>query len=84
MTAPIYYVDSYMRAFEAQVLEASNAGVVLDQTAFYPGGGGQPRDEGTLFGEDAEADVTKFKRIDDMLWHFLDNQPFSEGQKNLR
>jgi len=81
MTALIYHVDSYVRNFEAQVLEASDAGVALDRTAFYPGGGGQPRDQGMILGEDGEARVVKFKRVDGQLWHYLDNQPFSEGQK---
>ncbi|OGO46714.1 MAG: Ala-tRNA(Pro) hydrolase [Chloroflexi bacterium RBG_16_64_43] len=48
MTDLMYYVDSYLREFDAQVVDSSPAGVVLDRTAFYPGGGGQPCDRGTL------------------------------------
>ena len=50
MTIPLYHTDSYLKEFTATVTgvdEAQN-GVYLDQTAFYPGGGGQPNDTGVL------------------------------------
>ncbi len=62
MTERLYYSDSYLREFEAQVLEARSSGdrvaVVLDRTAFYPTSGGQPHDRGTLNGS-AVIDVTE-------------------------
>ncbi len=50
MTELLYQVDSYARHFEAVVtdVEEESGGLILDRTAFYPGGGGQPADEGTL------------------------------------
>ena len=46
------YTDAYARSTEARVLSADDGGeapiVVLDRTAFYPGGGGQPSDKGLL------------------------------------
>ena len=48
MTEALYHQDSYAREFEAIVTEVTDKGVVLDRTAFYPGGGGQPSDTGTL------------------------------------
>ncbi len=42
MTEILCYADSYLREFEARVLGVTPKGVVLDRTAFYPGGGGQP------------------------------------------
>jgi len=53
-TERLYYADSYLRVFEARVLEVRPHGrgyaVVLDRTAFYPTSGGQPHDLGTLGG----------------------------------
>ena len=52
MTERLYYADAYMRTFEAQVIDRlevnGRPAVVLDRTAFYPEGGGQPSDRGTL------------------------------------
>ncbi len=48
MTEFLYLNDSYLRSFEAKALAGRADGVMLDRTAFYPGGGGQPSDIGTL------------------------------------
>ncbi len=55
MTDLLYQTDSYRREFEATVVETTENGVVLDQTAFYPQGGGQPNDEGWLHAEDGRS-----------------------------
>ena len=51
-TRKLYYEDVYIKEFTAKVLECRETGkgyeIVLDQTAFYPEGGGQPCDLGTL------------------------------------
>ena len=44
MTEILCYDDSYLREFDATVIDTAPKGVVLDRTAFYPGGGGQPAD----------------------------------------
>ena len=46
--APLYQVDAYCRRFPATVTAASGETVQLDRSAFYPGGGGQPHDRGTV------------------------------------
>ncbi len=48
MTTMLHLDDSYLRAFDATVTAVTDEGVVLDRTAFYPTGGGQPHDTGTL------------------------------------
>lgn len=61
-TQKLYYQDSYLREFPATVLSCEAAGeawkVVLDQTAFYPEGGGQPADHGVLKTAGGEIAVT--------------------------
>jgi len=49
-TDQLYQTDSYLREFDARVVavDPERHGVMLDRTAFYPGGGGQPADHGTL------------------------------------
>ena len=52
MTQLLYQTDSYLKEFQATVQavdEAAHA-VILDQTAFYPGGGGQVADKGCAQG----------------------------------
>ena len=50
MTERLYYLDPYLKEFTARVVKTTDRGVVLDRTAFYPAGGGQPCDLGTLNG----------------------------------
>ena len=73
MTELLYYQDSYLKEFDATVtaVDAENRGVVLDRTAFYPGGGGQPSDAGTLVAGDTTYPVTRAKKADGDVWHFL-------------
>jgi misacylated tRNA(Ala) deacylase len=48
MTDRLYQRDSYLKAFDARVVEVRPDGVVLDRTAFFPTGGGVLGDAGTL------------------------------------
>jgi alanyl-tRNA synthetase len=52
MTVKLYEADPYLTEFTATVTKVEGEWVVLDRTGFYPGGGGQERDRGTLNGRD--------------------------------
>ncbi len=54
MTEILCYADSYLKEFDAKVVDVTAKGVLLDSTAFYPGGGGQPSDSGVLNDGDTE------------------------------
>jgi misacylated tRNA(Ala) deacylase len=73
MTTPIYHTDSYTKEFSATIasVDASTCAVVLDQTAFYPGGGGQPCDFGTLEVNGVLYMVEKVKKQGEDILHFL-------------
>ena len=75
MTELLYQLDSYLRAFRATVTatDAQAGRVTLDRTAFYPGGGGQPSDRGTLSFGESQYSVTQVKRYEGDTWHWLQN-----------
>jgi misacylated tRNA(Ala) deacylase len=75
MTELLYHTDSYLREFDAVVTEIVGDGVVLDRTAFYPGGGGQPCDLGRLLAVGEEWQVVKVKRSEGRIVHKLDRDP---------
>jgi misacylated tRNA(Ala) deacylase len=62
-----------VQEFDATVVatDAAKNAVVLDRTAFYPGGGGQPHDLGWLQASGETLVVTKIARQDGQLWHTL-------------
>ena len=77
-TRKLYYEDAFLRAFDATVLscEESKGGyaVVLDATAFYPEGGGQPCDFGML----GDASVTDVREKGGVITHTC-NKPLAVG-----
>ena len=79
MTELLYQLDSNLREFEALVTEVVDDGVVLDRTAFYPGGGGQPYDTGWLDVEGQRWGVRKLGRKEGRVIHYLDQAPPSVG-----
>jgi misacylated tRNA(Ala) deacylase len=71
MTELLYHLDGTLREFEAQVTEVIGRGVVLDRTAFYIGGGGQPCDVGRLLSDDGEWQVIRVSREGGCVVHQL-------------
>jgi alanyl-tRNA synthetase len=82
-TERLYYEDQNRMEFEAMVLEVferegdgdSEYDVVLDQTMFYPEGGGQPADRGTLSTDDVTATVLDVQLVGDVVVHRTDDDP---------
>ena len=73
MTELLYQTDSYLQEFDAKITSAflAERAVVLDRTAFYPGGGGQPCDFGSLVVEGITYPVDKAKKQGEDVLHFL-------------
>ena len=74
MTELLYHTDAYLQEFDANVTAAfpDERAVVLDKTVFYPGGGGQPCDFGSLNINGVVYGVDKVKKQGDDVLHFLD------------
>lgn len=73
MTELLYQTDAYLKEFSAAVtaVDSETRSVVLDRSAFYPGGGGQPCDFGTLEVAGISYPVEKVKKQGDDVLHFL-------------
>ena len=79
MSAPtdlLYAGDAYRREFAARVVAADpeRGAVALSATAFFPGGGGQPADTGSLACEGAELRVTGARAQAGVVWHLVEGE----------
>lgn len=76
MTELLFQTDSYLKEFGAQVLETDSveSAVILDRTAFYPGGGGQPNDTGYLYAGDKTYRIIKVKKLDGRILHYIEGE----------
>ena len=72
MTEALYHTDAYLKEFDATVTAIDGNKVALDRTAFYPGGGGQPNDVGTITQGDQSWAVIKVSKQGADIWHELD------------
>jgi misacylated tRNA(Ala) deacylase len=73
MTNLLYQTDGYMNQFTAVItaVDQESKSVTLDQSAFYPGGGGQPCDFGLIRAGDVEFSVVKVKKQGEDVIHYL-------------
>ncbi len=72
MTELLYYQDVNLRQCDARVTDVRDDGIVLDRTVFYPVGGGQPGDCGSLRlrdGSEIVIETTRRRREDGALLH---------------
>jgi alanyl-tRNA synthetase len=78
-TDRLYYEDQSRMEFEAMVLDVfeceNGYDVILDQTMFYPEGGGQPADHGTISTDETTAQVYDVQQVDDVVVHRTDSHP---------
>jgi len=72
-TRLLYYEDAYLKEFDAEVSEIKEVvdrySVILDQTAFYPAGGGQPADTGVIRGKRGEATILDVQMANGTVVH---------------
>jgi misacylated tRNA(Ala) deacylase len=55
-------------------VDVENHAIVLDQTVFYPGGGGQPADTGHISYQNSDLSVTRIRKKGENVFHFIDSQ----------
>ncbi len=77
MTVRLYHSDPYLKEFTAQIVSAEGEWIALDRTAFYPGGGGQEPDRGTL----ERLPVTEVKSSGDRVLHRVPGHAFTAGDE---
>jgi misacylated tRNA(Ala) deacylase len=83
MTEMLYMKDiesNYVREFDAKVVERGFDYVVLDRTAFYPLGGGQPSDTGFLEWPGGKAEVREVTKKEGVRHHLVQNPDTVPGQ----
>jgi misacylated tRNA(Ala) deacylase len=73
MTEKLYYKDMYGLEFDASVVSAGDAYVILDKTLFYPASGGQPNDTGLLITKNGEIRITDVKQDNGEIMHIADD-----------
>jgi len=72
MTTRLYLDDPYLREFDAAVVASAEGWCALDRSAFFPGGGGQPPDRGTLEVAGEAIPVTEVREDEaGRIWHRL-------------
>ena len=67
--------DQTLREWDAVVLAAAPDGIVLDRSAFYPGGGGQPPDDGVLLWGGVQTRIAGARKADDLYLIPADGDP---------
>ena len=80
-TRKLFYEQPAAIEFEAVVLDFFDNYVVLDQTLFYPEGGGQPADTGTLVTSDSMVRVDEVIKVGEVVFHHVSGGVLSRGER---
>jgi misacylated tRNA(Ala) deacylase len=83
VTEELFLKDSYTKEFEASVVNLDGREVILDRTAFYPGGGGQPPDKGSLGIGPIKTTVVDVRREGGEVVHVTD-RPIPDTVQDLK
>jgi alanyl-tRNA synthetase len=80
-TKRIYYDDPYQFEFEAKVIGIEGNNIILDSTAFYPEGGGQPYDQGIITWKGGNAKIINVQKVGNVILHEVegDKPPLGES-----
>src|SRR5579859_4421550 len=76
--------DQTLREWDATVLRSDAEGIVLDRSAFYPGGGGQPPDEGVLLWGGVRTRIVGARKEDDLVLIPHDEDPLPPAGTTVR
>jgi misacylated tRNA(Ala) deacylase len=80
MSTALYLQDSYLKECDATIISVNNGKyVVLDQTIFYPKGGGQPWDTGTLISQGHDYKVLYVGKFNGAISHEVDQPGLKTG-----
>jgi misacylated tRNA(Ala) deacylase len=80
-TDALYTLDSSIKAFESTVVAVEGDEIALQHSAFYPGGGGQPADQGTFRVGGKSWQVAAIRKENGVIWHKIAGEtPPSVGQ----
>jgi misacylated tRNA(Ala) deacylase len=76
--------DQTLREWDATVLESTPEGIVLDRSAFYPGGGGQPPDHGVLLWGGVQTRIVDARKGDDLYLIPAEGDPLPDPGATVR
>ena len=76
--------DQTLREWDATVLDSGPDGIVLDRSAFYPGGGGQPPDHGVLLWGGVQTRIVGARKGDELYLLPLDGDPLPPAGTAVR
>jgi misacylated tRNA(Ala) deacylase len=76
--------DQTLREWQATVLDSSADGIVLDQSAFYPGGGGQPPDHGVLLWGGVQTRIVGARKGDDLYLIPAEDDPLPSAGTDVQ